>query len=311
MRILSLLLFICACSVSCERATDTPHVFNTENVVIVIVDGARYSETWGDSTHQYIPNLDNVLAHQGVVNTAFYNLGGTWTIPGHTAIMTGHNQVISNSGQELPQYSSLFQHWIKKYNKDSTDAWIISSKDKLEVLADCQDPEWYGNYNPSTDCGINGLGSGYRHDSITFQNAINILSDHQPKLVLLNFREPDFSGHAGNWDNYLQGIIDTDQYIADLWDFIENDPNYSGSTTMFVTNDHGRHLDGISGGFTSHGDNCDGCRHITLFATGPDFKNDIIVDSERDLRDVAATTAALLGLEMPNSSGQVMIELIK
>ena len=277
------------------------------------MDGPRYSETWGDSTHQYIPRMANDLLPQGVLSTNFYTHGPTYTSAGHTAITTGNYQEINNAGQEIPQYPSYFQYWLKKTNKDSTAAWVIASKDKLSVLADCQDPQWAGKYNPSTNCGINGsgVGSGYRDDSSTFEVTKTVLATYHPQLVLINFREPDYSGHQNNWPNYVNGISDIDEYIYQVWNFIENDSIYKGCTSLFVTNDHGRHLDTVANGFAGHGDNCEGCRHINFFACGPDFKKNLIVDEARGLIDIPATIAYLLNYNFPSGQGKIMHELFE
>jgi len=263
---------------SCERDSPIHFSYETKNVIVIVIDGARYSETWGDPSHQYVPRVANQLSNYGIIHTQFYNNGPTYTNAGHTAITTGNYQEINNGGTEIPQYPSIFQHWLQTYTKDSAAAWVITSKDKLEVLSDCKEPEWSGKHNPSTNCGINGLGlgSGYRDDSLTYDKVIDILSAYHPQLVLINFREPDYSAHGNSWSNYTKGILDTDEYTYKLWDFIENDSFYKGSTTLFVTNDHGRHLDSIGNGFIGHGDNCEGCRHINLLAYGPDFKQVII-----------------------------------
>lgn len=291
--------------------TKAPKRYKTKKVLIVVIDGPRYTETWGDPLHKYIPRLANELAPKGNVYTSFYNNGPTYTNPGHTAITTGNYENIANNGTELPQFPSIFQNWIKKNKKDSSSAWIVASKDKLQVLSDCKDLRWSGKYRPATNCGVAGLGSGYRNDSITYKNLIDVLSTHQPEMVLVNFREPDYSGHKKKWNNYLKGITQTDQYIYDIWNFIENDPFYKGSTTMFVTNDHGRHLDGIKNGFVSHGDKCEGCRHINLFACGPDFKEGAIVEQEREMIDIPATIAELMDFDLPNGKGEVMKELFE
>lgn len=296
---------------SASLSEETGGPYKTKNVIILVIDGPRYSETWGDSTHQYTPRLANDLAKKGVVYSDFYNDGPTYTNAGHTAITTGYYQEINNNGKEIPKYSSIFQHWLKKYNKPNTAAWVITSKDKLEVLADAQDSLWSGQFNPSTNCGENGNGSGYRQDSVTFKTTIEVLSEQKPQLVLINLREPDSSGHSGNWEDYLKGIRDTDEYLFQLWQFLENDPYYKGTTTLFVTNDHGRHLDTVRDGFKNHGCDCDGCRHINLFAIGPDFKSDVIENTKRGQIDIPATVAELLDFELPNGKGQVMIELFE
>ena len=220
--------------------------YKTKYVIVLVVDGPRYSETWGDTGHQYIPFMHNVLAPQGVVHNQFYTQGETHTTSGHTALSTGIYQSINNSGQELPIRPSFFQHWLKQHPEDKSLAWIIASKDKLEVLSNCTEYGWKDKFRPSVDCGNAGLATGYRHDSITHMKVLSTLQNSHPNLLLVNYREPDFSGHTGNWKGYLKGILKTDEYVHDIWQFIQNDPFYKDNTTLFVTNDHGRHLDGIS-----------------------------------------------------------------
>ncbi len=285
--------------------------YTTENVIVLVIDGPRFSETWGDPYHENIPVLSKQLSKEGVVNTAFYNLGPTYTSAGHTAITTGHYQKISNSGTALPEYSSIFQHWLKKVNGDSTLSYVIASKDKLAVLADTKSKDWKGKYRPATDCGINGLFSGYRADEITYQNSFDILAKKHPRLVLINLKDPDFYGHKNLWDDYLEGIRKSDKFMGDLWAFIERDPFYAGKTTLIMTNDHGRHTDGVLNGFVQHGDDCNGCRHINFFAVGPDFKKDIVLSNPRNQVDISVTVAELLGFEMPHSEGSIMWELFE
>lgn len=81
----------------------------TENVIVLVVDGPRYSETWGDNTHANIPRMDSLMASEGVICSGFYNLGETYTTAGHTAITTGFYQSIDNSGNENPSHVSFFQ----------------------------------------------------------------------------------------------------------------------------------------------------------------------------------------------------------
>jgi hypothetical protein len=291
--------------------TDKPTTsYKTKHVIIFMIDGPRYSETWGDPLHQYIPNMD-ALAREGVIFTNFYNDGITNTINGHTAITTGYYDNLNNSGQQLPQYAGVFQYWLEATGSSGSKAWVVATKDKLAVLGDCNDPAYNGRYNPFTDCGINGLNTGYRADSVTQERLLNVLRTYRPNLLLVNFKEPDASGHQNNWNGYLNGIRKTDEYLQEVWNLISSDPYYAGSTAIFVTNDHGRHLNNVLDGFINHGDGCEGCRHINLFAAGPDFKKNVTVNVRYDQPDITATIAELLGLQMPHSGGTVMKELFK
>ena len=44
----------------------------SDNLVMVIIDGARYSETFGDEAHTYIPRMA-VIAQEGTLIDNFQN----------------------------------------------------------------------------------------------------------------------------------------------------------------------------------------------------------------------------------------------
>ncbi len=279
-----------------------------KKVIILVIDGPRYSETWGDFSQQYIPNQKE-LSKKGVLYTSFYNNGGTYTNAGHVAITTGVYQTINNSGKEQPRNPSIFQYFNERQQWNENASWIIASKDKLEVLADCDLDPYNGNYNPKTNCGIAGNGSGYRSDAETMKVVFDVLRKKKPQLTLINLKEPDVYGHTGNWNNYLLGIRQSDMYLKQLFDFIETHPAYKNNTYLFVTNDHGRHSNGIRDGFKSHGDGCEGCRHINLFAYGPHIKQGVAITRAREQIDIPATVSSILGFEMPTGNGVVMSEM--
>lgn len=296
---------------SCESVLVIPRDYEAENIIVIVMDGPRYSETWGDITHQNITHLYNDIAKQGVVYTGFYNNGPTYTLSGHTSITTGYYQEINNSGQESPNYPSFFQYWLTNGRKSNESAWIIASKDKIEILNNCKNVRYKDRGVPSTNCGINGINTGYRDDSITFKTVIKTLTNYQPKLLLINLKEPDNLAHKGNWSNYLKGIKQSDEYIFQIWNYIQSSPFYKDKTALFITNDHGRHLDGVAGGFSNHGDGCDGCRRLFLCAVGPDFKSGTTITTRRELIDITATIAEILHLQMNYSNGKIMYELFK
>lgn len=306
-----LLLALVPALTTCKKEEENKE-YLTENVIIIVVDGPRYTETWGYPNQAFIP-FQASLKSEGVFYHEFYNNGVTQTTPGHTAICTGVYENINNNGAEIPFMPSLFQYWRKESGADQSAAWVIASKDKLSVLANCTKYEWTGKYLPSQSCGVNGggVGSGYRHDSLTLNSTLSILNAYHPKMVLINFREPDFSGHTGDWNNYIAGITMTDTYIEQIWNFLQSDPAYKDKTTLFITNDHGRHLNGVQNGFVSHGDDCNGCRHVSLLAIGPDFHKGLDVITPREQLDISATIAHLMGFKMETGEGQVMTELFK
>lgn len=282
--------------------------YKTKNVVLIVVDGPRYSETWGFPGQVYIPKR-SLLLQEGVMCSSFKNSGVTSTTPGHTAMCTGVYQNIHNGGGEYPANPSIFQYWLKTNDGRPTHAWVIASKDKLAVLSDCTDGAWQGTFRPSVDCGNAGLATGYREDSTTFKNVKTVLSSYHPRLMIVNFKEPDASAHAGDSTGYLQGIYDTDNYIFQIWEKLQSDGFYKDQTTLIVSNDHGRHTAGHIDGYQSHGDDCDGCRHIEFFAIGPDFKKGFTSTTAYEQIDIANTIAELMGFQMPSSDGKVMKDI--
>ena len=285
--------------------------YKTKHVIVIIVDGPRYSETWGDSAHKYIPNMVK-LSKKGIISTNFYNDKFTYTSSGHTAILTGYEQELENKkGTELPNKPSYLQYYREKTQCDSYKVWLITSKDKLEILSNCKDSLYHNRYRPSVDCGNNGLGTGYRNDTITFNRCISVLEKDKPDLLFVNFREPDYSGHKKDWKGYLQGIRDTDSLVYLLYQYINSNKHYKDNTTFCITNDHGRHLDNVKEGFCEHGDDCRGCKHINLFISSPDLKRNYISNKRYIQTDITATIAELLHLNMPYSTGEIMWDYFK
>jgi hypothetical protein len=295
---------------SAKITTATTVCCKTENVIIIVVDGARYSETWGDYTRQNIPNQFN-LYFKGVLLTNFQNMGTTNTDSGHDAISTGNYEDLENNGHVLPQYPSIFQSFLKSTGKPAEKAWVVASKDKLQILGNCIQEEWADKYKPRTDCGNNGLFSGYRSDDTTVKRAKSVMAKYKPNLMLINLKDPDYFGHSSSWTSYIKGLKSADENIKDLYDFIQNDDNYRGKTTIMITNDHGRHLPGVEDGFVNHGDGCEGCRHIQFLALGPDFKEGVGFQNPYEQIDISATVAKLLNFKMETSKGKVMTQLFK
>lgn len=292
-------------------ATPAPAGPRATHVVVLVLDGPRWTETWGEPNRQYIPHMAATLAPSGAVWTDFANDGPTYTEAGHAAMTTGFYQEINNRGGELPARPGLLQKVVQAAGGRAEAAWLITSKDKLATLADCTDPAWHGQWACRSDCGIGGrgVGAGYREDPETGDHAIAALTRDRPRYTLINFKQPDAAGHAKNWNGYLQGIRDGDAYVARLWAAIQADPELAATTDLFVTDDHGRHLDGHRDGYVSHGDDCAGCRKIMLFGLGADVPRGAVFTGHRSLVDLAATCARILGVRLDGSPGRVMDEL--
>jgi len=286
------------------------------HLIIAVIDGPRWTETWGETGTPHIPVMAKELAPQGAVYTDFRNSGWTYTNCGHTALTTGVYEQIENGGNELPANPGVFQRFRAATGQPAESTWVISSKDKLFILGDTLMPDWKGKFMPRVDAGrpakgpLQGPLGGYRDDVPTMDMVIKVLGEHHPALMIINLRQPDSSGHAKDWNGYLNAIAEADRQIGRLWTTIQADPQLRDQTDLFVTNDHGRHLDGTRDAFVSHGDDCEGCRHISLLALGPDIPKGATIGTRRNQTDLAVTVAWLAGVTLPGASGQRMDELV-
>lgn len=286
--------------------------YQTKYVVILVIDGPRYSETYGDTSCRLSPVLCDSLRYEGAFYEDFKNNGVTYTVPGHTAIATGVYQRISNSGTSLPKNPSLFQYYLKSTGAAKKDAYIVASKGKLDVLANTENKKWHDQFLASTYCGPNGNGIGYGKDEKTFAKVTELVSSPDaPHVMLINLLAVDVYGHANNWGKYKESITACDAYAANLWAMIQSNPLMKNQTTLFITNDHGRHLDGVKSGFVNHGDRCEGCRHISLLVLGPDTPKGLSIQKEGELIDISKTISTLLHFDMPTSKGRFLEEAFR
>ncbi|MCX6123081.1 MAG: alkaline phosphatase family protein [Ignavibacteriales bacterium] len=269
----------------------------SQNVIIVVMDGARYSETFG-SDSLYIPHIWNQLRMLGTIWTNFYNDGLTKTDPGHATIATGVWQTIDNKGNGRPEHPTVFEYFRKYTKAPMKAAAVVAGKQKLAILTYSTHPDY---------------GTEYRASSFISSTDISVLSDvkkilsfNRPQIMMINLPSTDSAGHSGRWTKYLTAIHIADSLIWNLWQTLQSDSLYRNTTTLFVTNDHGRH-DDAHGGFKSHGDSCEGCRHILCLAVGHRFQANQIIKQRRTQCDIAPTVGELLSFPTPFSIGTSLL----
>jgi len=272
-------------------------------VVILVIDGPRYTEIFGDPTHANIPRMWSEMRPQGTLFTNFRNEGWTVTVPGHSSIVTGTWQYLDNSGAERPTKPTLFEYYRYARAAPQSEGYVISGKSKLQVCSYSTDPGYGAAYGANA---VVGLAS----DLDVYNTLISTLQNDRPHVVMACFPQVDLGGHSGVWSNYLAAIEGADSLVANAWSYIQSDSFYAGRTYVFVTADHGRH-DDAHGGFSNHGDDCEGCRHIFCLALGPDIRQDYTVSNIFTQRDIGVTAAAVLGIPAPQAEGYYMQDMFE
>jgi hypothetical protein len=289
-----ILLLVCA-------PLPTAQAYETRHVVIVVIDGGRYTETLGDTSFANEPRQGRLMAPLGCRGES-WNEGVTNTIPGHAAVLSGTYQPLANDGTERPHLPTLFEYYRAATGAPASQTWFLSNKLKLAVMSNSDHPD-YGELlgaQTKVDCpGDTGVVAAARARLFT----------DRPAIMALNLADTDVVAHSGSWQGYLRALQVADSLVYDLWTKIEADTGLAGQTTLFVTNDHGRH-DDAHGGFVNHGDYCTGCRRVQMLALGPDFKTGRVSTAVMQPVDVVPTVSVLLGIAVPYATGHVMEDLL-
>ena len=268
-----------------------------QNVVIIVIDGARYTETFGAEA-LYIPRLWTQLRPLGTIWTNFRNDGITDTDPGHASIATGTWQSIDNKGAAIPTQPTIFEYFRKASGAPESAVGVVVGKPKLKILAYSTHIDYGEKYKASTFIG--------KDDTSVVMKLKTTFRQNHPRLTLVNLPTTDKAGHSGNWTKYISAIHVADSLIYDIWQTLQADSLYRNKTTLFVTNDHGRH-DNFHGGFKKHGDDCEGCRHIMLFAIGRGFPVNTVITQRRTQCDIAPTAGELLSFPTLYSTGTSLL----
>jgi hypothetical protein len=279
--------------------------FAEEHVIVVIIDGARYTETLGSPTREFTPRMGR-LAENGTIVDPMLNDGETYTSRAVPALWSGswaapHDTLYNGINTQCTIIPSMFEYYRKQKNAPRQDCYYVL-KDIYSLWLPSFHPEYGPDYWPEYhSAGVT--------DIDVFEEAKAILQTDQPSLMWLYFADVDHEGHSGVWENYTRAIAVADSLVGELWDLIQSDAHYRNKTALIVTNDHGRHDDSHPDGFSGHGDRCLGCRQIMFLAVGPSFRENHTSTQPRYIPDIAVTAASLLGVEMTYSSGNIMGEL--
>ncbi len=132
-------------------------------------------------------------------------------------------------------------------------------------------------------------------DSLTYHFAKEYISKNHPRFAFIGFDETDHFGHEGQYDSYLHSANQLDGYMQDLWNYIQNDPQYKDNTTLIITCDHGRGHLGMKM-WKHHGGLVFSSNKIWLAAIGAGIKNQgVLKNGHFYQKQIAATITKLFG----------------
>jgi hypothetical protein len=142
-----------------------------------------------------------------------------------------------------------------------------------------------------------------RLDAFTFYYGMEYMKKNKPRVMYFAFDETDDFAHAGEYAAYLNAANYTDKFINELWNYLQNDPQYKGKTTLVITCDHGRGNN--SEDWKHHGKKIAEADQIWMAILGPDTPalGEVKEDSQLYQRQVAKTLASFLGLNYTTNTG--------
>lgn len=140
-----------------------------------------------------------------------------------------------------------------------------------------------------------------RHDSFTFEMALDYLKSAKPRVLDISFDETDDWAHARRYDRVLDMIANIDGFLNRLWTTIQSMPEYRNSTTLIVTSDHGR--GSTLADWSGHGRKVPGAEKIWLAIMGPDTPADGEIATHAEQRDIAPTIIKLMDLNPADYTG--------
>ena len=156
-------------------------------------------------------------------------------------------------------------------------------------------------------------GSG-RLDPFSHHYASEYIKQYNPRVMYIDYGETDDFAHDGRYDQYLYAARMTDDFISELWEFVQGHDHYKNKTTFIITTDHGRGTT-PKVEWKSHGSKIKGAEEVWLAIIGPDTPaaGELKSEGQLFLNQVAATAAAFLGFEFNSGKplGQVISSALK
>jgi len=255
-----------------------------------------FKKYWGnDETEirkKLMPFLWNTVAAKGqlygnrTIGNLVNNANPFWfSYPGYSEIFCGYvdTAVNSNDYKNNPNTTLLefFNAQPAMKNKvaafaswDAFDRILNEQRSGIPVVAAFDKSG--GTHPSSNEKLINSmLEDSYRPfgeeeclDVFTQYAAMEYLTTKKPRVLYISYGETDEWAHAGQYKSYLDAAHQVDEWISQIWNFVQSDPQYKNKTTLFIATDHGRG-DDPKEKWTSHGQSVKDAYQIWCAVLGP------------------------------------------
>lgn len=305
-------------------------------------DSAKiFSKFWDENPEKrrslLMPFLWNTISKQGQIY-GNRNLGNKVSVsnpywfsyPGYSEIFCGFVDTQINTNDYKPNPNQTVFDFFSKQNKINTQIAVFGAWEAFDRIFNekrAKFPVFCGNesYNfAPTDIDIQLLNAMKKNsfkpfgeeeylDQYTFYGGLSYMKKKHPKIIYISLGETDEFAHQGAYWWYLRSAHQADQWLADLWAFVQSDDQYKNKTVLFFTVDHGR---GNGEEWTSHNSSIRNSNEMWFAVLGNGIKPKGEIKSEGIIyqKQFAATWASLLGFDYFNPEkkvGQIIESVVK
>lgn len=133
-------------------------------------------------------------------------------------------------------------------------------------------------------------------DVFTHYAAYEHLKTRKPKVLYISYGETDEWAHGGKYRSYLGAAKQVDDWIKQIWNFVQTDPQYKNKTSIFITTDHGRG-DKDKNQWRDHGQDVPDASEMWFAVMGPEVaaKGEMKNEGQLYQDQFAQTFAKLMG----------------
>jgi hypothetical protein len=235
-----------------------------------------------------------------------------FSYPGYNEIFTGYPDTSINSNKKIPNPNENVLEYLNKIPEYKGRVAVFGSWDVFASIFNEQRSKILVNDGfrdlPGVTTEKQKLFNQLQHqmpalfhdaerlDVATFNIAFEYMKVKKPKILFIGLGDTDEFAHSGMFDQYLDAAHHADEWIKQLWSYIQSTPGYANKTTLIITTDHGRGL-ATGANWKHHGSNIEGSGEIWIAMIGPSVKSRGESKQQGQLYQgqLAATIAAMLG----------------
>lgn len=144
-----------------------------------------------------------------------------------------------------------------------------------------------------------------RGDRLLTELAVRALQQLRPKLLLVNYQDPDYV-HWGNHTHYTRAISIIDRGIRELVATVQADEEYRDNTVFVIVPDCGRDDNRLMSVPYQHHFGSKSAHEIWALLAGPGIARGDVVDRKVDQIDIAATIGQIMDFKTSHAEGQVL-----